>query len=155
MSVNIKQYAEETLKGARDRYILDLEALSHEQLANRPAEGIRSVYDFTYEIVIVNQRFLMRLRREEPPALADGWIDAPAEFCDKEKAISEFRKSVDDVLALVEPYTEEEYSGEFPLREDSWTVFRAVCFLAHHVNYHDGQLNYIQALGGDSEVHWH
>ncbi len=154
MNIDLKDHAEGVLTDARDRYIQDLEALSHDQLAARPNENTRSVYDFTYEIVVVNQRFLSRLNRQEPPDLAEGWIKAPEDFCNKDRAIADFRKSMDDVEALLKPLTPEEFGTEIPMKQGSWTIFRIVCFLAMHVNYHDGQLNYIQSLAGDGEVHW-
>lgn len=154
MAINIKEYAEDGLREARDRYIQDLEALSEDQLALKPGGSARSAFDFTYEVVVVNRRFMTRLRGETPPVLGDGWIVAPVEFCSREVAISQVRESMDDVLNHLHGVDEAGYEAEIQLASGAWSLFRVVTFLARHANYHDAQLNYLQAMSGDGEVHW-
>lgn len=154
MAINIKEYAEEGLRECRDRYLQDLEPLTHEQLASKPGSVDRSAYDFTYEIIYVNGRFMKRLRGEDPGPPIEGWVYAPEDFCDKEKATVSFRASMDEAIEYFESLTPEDYETELVLPSTSWSRFKVATFLAKHVNYHDGQLNYLQALGGDGEVHW-
>lgn len=155
MNVNVKDYAERLIRDTRDRYIQDLEAMSPEQLALRPGGAARSAYDMTYEVVFINRRFVCRLKREEPEPFVFGtWLEAPDELCEKPKAVAAFRESMDAILALLEPIPVERYDEEVPMSQGTMSVFELATFVARHAGYHDAQLNYIQALQGDTEVHW-
>lgn len=154
MLIDVKDYAESSLRGARDRYIQDLEALTADQLDASPGGSARSPYDFTYEVVIVNRRFVNRLRGETPPPWPEGWIVAPSEFRDKATAIAELRASVDEIFAEVDPVPAAEYDRAVPVSDGSMTTFALVCFVANHIMYHGAQLNYVQALLGDESMHW-
>jgi hypothetical protein len=155
MNVNVKDYAERLIKDTRDRYIQDLEAMWPEQLALRPGGAARSAYDMTYEVVFINHRFVKRIKREEPEPFVFGtWLEAPEEFRDKSRAIDAFRESFELILAELEPIPVERYDEEISMSQGTMSIFEMATFIARHAGYHDAQLNYIQALQGDTEVHW-
>lgn len=150
----IKAFFREQIVDEKSDYLKDLAALSHEQLASRPNELARSPYDFTYEVIYVNRRLAQRLRGETPePATDDGWMKAPIEFQDKERAMNEFETSMDEVLAAWDGY-DLPLDTPIQLKSSTTNALNLGYMAAHHATYHDAQLNYLQSLNGDDQMHW-
>ncbi|HXH59786.1 MAG TPA: DinB family protein [Fimbriimonadaceae bacterium] len=150
-----KKKATEAISGTRKRYLEDLEAMSEEALTTCPGGCARTPADFTYEIVTLNRRIAKRLRGEDPgPSKFDGWIKAPAEFNNKATIIAEFTdssKEIEDALAKI---PEDEMLRTIQLPKDTTNPYDLVLFASYHTGYHCAQLNYIQTLGNDAEIHW-
>lgn len=150
MSFDHKGYATTQLTNAKGYYLSDLQAMNEDDLLGKEGEA-RSPIDFTYEVVIVNRRIASRMRGENPePMKFEGWMVAPADFRNKDRAIKEFDESAQEMIDAV---------GDDPLRtvqmpDRTTTAFELANFGALHMMYHDAQLNYIQALKGDMAMHW-
>lgn len=136
-------------------YLLDLQSMPDHMLEDSPGGDARAPYDFTYEVVVVNRRVAARLRGQEPePWPFEGWAVAPEGFRSKDKACGELQASIDEVLQAWTALTDEEALAEFDLPTGKGTKLGIASLVATHMTYHDGQLNYVQAMNGDSEVHW-
>ncbi len=146
----MKAYFHEQISGARDSYMKDLEALSPELLASKPGQSTRSAYDYTYEVAVVNHRLAKRLRGETPEKLGEGWMMVPAEMHDKAKIQAEFTASMDDVLAAWDALSDEQVANF----EGDYAPIKLAGFCTLHASYHDAQLNMLQSMAGDAEVHW-
>lgn len=150
---NIKAHMRERLLEAKSDYLDDLSAMDHEALGWSPGGSARCAYDFTYEVVFVNRRIATRLEGGDPgPASDDGWITAPSEFKNKETAIREYTEAIDRILAAWD--ATEDVDREIKLAKSSTSPYKLANMCCHHVAYHDGQLNYLQAIRGDDKVHW-
>ena len=155
MALDLKNYAISQLEAVRDRYLQDLAALPDETLAASAGGASRAPTHFTYEIMCVNQRFVKRLRGEDPGAFDPGmWTNTPDEYITRSGAPEGFKNAMNDVIEAVRALPEEEMLREIQTPGGSTTPFDLALFCATHVNYHDGQLNYIQAINGDPDVHW-
>lgn len=143
----------ELMKGAKTRYVEDLEAMSEEQLAHKQGKS-RSAYDFTYEVAVVNRAMARRIAGEEPKLDWDGWVVAPPEMCNKQACIKELSESCDAVTAAVEARGKDGILTELTTPRGPSSPYEVASFLALHTMYHDAQLNYIQSLQGDDEMHW-
>jgi hypothetical protein len=92
------------------------------------------------------------LRCEENAAAA--WEGIKAEDYPTREALAEFVKATEaELLAAIDALTDEQldqkrkvFWGEEALRDLMWMGMI-------HTNYHVGQLNYIQTLWGDAEMH--
>lgn len=147
----LKKLLLDDIESARASYVKDLEALSEAALSASPGGNARSPYDFTYEVVIVNGRIATRMKGETPgPWPFETWAVAPAEFKNKETAISEFNASVQAVVEAVG----DDVTREVPSGDGVASVYSLGKFCPMHVMYHDAQLNYVQAMQGDAEMHW-
>ncbi len=146
------KFLHDQFKTNRDFYVKDLEALSEEALSTPFAGNARTPYDITFEVVEVNKRVHARLAGVEPGPwpFADGWATAPESFKYKVIAIAELVKSVD---AIVEAMGDD-MSKVIESAQGPKTVFEIAAFAPLHMMYHDAQLNYVQSLHGDSEMHW-
>lgn len=157
MSVTFKEFLGRWIGLSRDNYLKDLDALSEEQLSKGPGKA-RAPYDFTYEVVVVNNRMAETVRGEEngPWPFTDGWAEAPAELKSKEKIKAALNESVDNLLKAIDGASEEELTKKFlPEGRDEETCKANMCNLcSYHMGYHGAQLNYIQSIDGDLDVHW-
>lgn len=136
-------------------YLCDLKAMSHEQLSLQPAEGARCAYDFTFEVVALNERFAKRFRGEDPgPWPFEDWVTAPENWHSPENAAKAFEDSMADLRKAFDAIPEEKFFERITLPNGE-TSFEELCrILVSHLSYHDGQLNLIQIMTGDSKVHW-
>jgi uncharacterized damage-inducible protein DinB len=134
----------------------DLSALSDEAVTHGFAGDARAAVDFSYEVAVVNRRFATVIRGETPgPWPFEGWAVAPEGFRTAESAKAEVSASIDALVAAVDALPDEELTKEIT-RPDGSTAnpLAMFTFCLIHTSYHDGQLNYLQSLRGDTEVHW-
>ena len=160
MSTSIKQCTLDLINSMGGFFAGDLERLSEEQVMNSPGGAARRPIDYVHEVTVVNRGIACQLRGEDPNPLfgAQGhdenkFIVAPADLS-KEAAVANFKASIDEVRAAVEGMEEadllaprQSFFGERP-------AYWVAQFAALHTNYHNGQLNLIQGLGGDGKNNW-
>lgn len=149
-----REYLATSIRTAVNEFIQDVEALSHENLSKVWGGAPRCAYDFIYETALVNQRVAVRLRGEDPgPApwkFGEGWLQAPAEMHVKEAAIAFVRSTGDELLASLGDDMERIVS----VGDQSVSAYDQALMAVQHTNYHDAQLNFIQAMAGDHGIHW-
>ena len=152
---SIKDFFAEQIASTRDYYVQDLEAMSEEVLARSPGGEARTPYDFTHEVAIVNRHTARRIRGEESvfPG-SNGWIKAPPEACSKSAAIEDVRASMNDLLAAWNALPAEDILSPIQVKNGETNAMRCVSMCIYHAGYHDAQLNYLQSMQGDIEVHW-
>lgn len=157
MSQALKDSLLQNIKSATHLYKSDLEAMSHELLSTCPGGSARCAYDYTYEIVIVNDRIAARLKGQDPGPWAgpeDDFVTAPDSFKDKETAISKLVGAAEAVAEALQAVEADDIPKKFEIdgRETSFLDLAGLASV--HMMYHCGQLNLVQAMDGDKEVHW-
>ena len=154
-AIAVKELISKQLESARDRYIKDFDAIDEPALGQSPGGVARSPFDFTYEVSFVNKRIAKRLRGEVPEVVdMTGWMRAPEEFRSKGVAIAEFKASTDEVITAWKAIPEGELTKKIELPGGDSSPFNMATLCLGHVTYHDAQLNYLQSLTGDDEMHW-
>jgi hypothetical protein len=154
--MNAKEVLEKHIGMQAKMYADDLKSMTHEQLATKPGNSERCAYDFTYEIVLLNRRVVHRLKGEDPGAWpgGSGFVAAPPEFCHQEAAIKELEDSVAALLSVLKQFPAERMTEPIAI-ESGMTSAEELCrIVAGNLAYHDGQLNLIQLMDGDTKVHW-
>ncbi len=156
VTVDLKKPILQELKDSGKRYLQDLDALSEDAVLSSPMGGARTAADMTYECTVVNKRMADRVRGNDPGPwpFADGWAVAPEDQRTKSALIAGFSKSFDDLVAAAESVPEEEFDRGVPTSDGETPIWQLISFASLHLNYHCGQLNYIQSLHGDMAVHW-
>ena len=155
MSVpTLKEHIRQELVGNTEMFLVDLAAMSEEALRSKPGGVARSPFDFIYEVAFVNRRFTKRLRSEDPGPFPEPWMTAPEEFQTKEGAIAAVKESMEGLVAEWDKLSESDLSRKIPTPMGETTPLELCVTAAKHVHYHDGQLNYIQAMSGDAAMHW-
>lgn len=138
------------------RLINDLNAIPDDHEDHCPGGCARSGVNIVAECAVVNRAvatFLatgtaVRPKPEERDALIASY-DTKAkarEFLSQETA-----KLIEAIKSL-DPETLGETVNFFPTRTTD--RFAVASLPAGHMAYHDGQLNYIQTLYGDNQIHW-
>ena len=150
----VKSFFEARIEMSGRYYANDLRAMDHEDLASNRSSCSRTPYDFTYELVVTNRRFAQRLRGEPTDPISDGWIVAPPHFRDKEAAIKSFETGIEELLDAWRNLPVEDLLKPIQFNTHQGTALDLGWFCAFHTGYHDAQLNYIQSMNGDTEVHW-
>jgi len=150
-----KPLASAGLKGASKMMLQDLQALPEEAFDKKWGEKTRTVADFIYEVILVNDHVGMVLRGEEPFVWPDGdWIYAPKDFRTKDAVISGFEKSSEKIIATAEALSAEQLEETVETEHGPRTRYQRCQFMALHMWYHSGQLNFIQTMLGDDGWHW-
>ncbi len=150
-----KSTAVSGLVSACNMFKQDLEALPEEAFTKRFGPKVRTVADIVYEVNMVNDMLGMIIRGEEPPAWPEGgWVTAPGDFNTKDIFLAAFSESSAKIIATAEALTPEELLAPMQSERGETNREERCRFLALHLWYHSGQLNYIQTLFGDDEWHW-
>ncbi len=147
--------ASRTVQRACTIFMKDLEAMPAEAFDKQFGPATRTVADIVYEVNLVNDHIGMVIRGEEPFEWPDdGWIKAPEDFRTKDAVIAGFKESSERILATIDALSPEELSAPLSTKEGITTRHDRSQFVALHLWYHSGQLNFIQTLLGDDAWHW-
>lgn len=153
--MDIQQNAANLLKGACSIFLQDLQALPEEAFDKSFGPSCRTVADIVYEVNLVNDHVGMVIRGEEAFEWPDeGWIKAPENLRTKDVVIASFEKSSEKTISTVEGFTDEDLEGTVETEHGPRTRFSRCQFMALHMWYHSGQLNFMQTLLGDDGWHW-
>jgi len=150
-----KTIAANGLKSACKLILQDLQALPEEAFDKSFGTKTRTVADIVYEVNLVNDHIGMVIRGETPfDWPEDGWIKAPENFRSKDVVVDAFEKSSKRIVETVEAFSPEEIEETIQTEDGEKTRFERCRFMALHMWYHSGQLNFIQTLLGDDGWHW-
>ncbi len=153
--MDTKPFSARALKKACELFLKDLNALPEEAYTKDFGAKTRNVADIVYEVNLVNDHIGMVIRGEKPFEWPDeGWIKAPADFHTKAVVIAAFEKSSAKIVETADSFSTEEMEAKFVDEERETTRSERCYFMALHLWYHCGQLNFIQTLIGDDEWHW-
>lgn len=149
-----KTIAIEGLRHAFEVYVKDLEALPEDAIIKSPGGKARTVADFTYEVIEVNDKLCAVMRGEETGPWPEGWTVAPDHLNSKSALIEAFRAAADRTLAAAESYDESGMTEPIEGPRGPTTRFQRFQFMSMHTMYHCAQVNYVQCLMGDDAWHW-
>lgn len=153
--MDIKRLSVEGLRSACRIMRQDLDALPEEAFDRKFGPKTRTVSDLVYEATLVNDLIGMVMREEVPFDWPEGdWITAPESLRSKSDVIAAFARSSERIVETAESFTPEEFVSPLKTEEGETTRYERCRFMALHLWYHSGQLNYIQTLLGDDAWHW-
>ena len=143
------------LRWVCDCFLKDLHALPERAFEQEFGGKARLLTDIVYEVNLVNDHIGMVIRNEEPFPWPEGqWIKAPEDFGGKVHIIAAFEASSARILATAEGLSDADLQTTVMTEWGERTREERIRFMAWHVGYHDGQLNFIQSLLGDDGWNW-
>lgn len=153
--LDLKEYAINGVRGAAKKFCEDLEAMDESHLSECPGGTARAILDFAYETCFVNRMIADRLAGRTPAEWPwnDNWAKAPEGYA-KEQAIADLRNSAEAILSELEKADADKFLDRIEVDGRQTSIFERANFAAMHMMYHDGQINYCQAMKGDLEMHW-
>ncbi|MBS1707121.1 MAG: DinB family protein [Armatimonadetes bacterium] len=138
--------------------VRSVEAIEPDKQDWRPAEHARSALDQLREVAVVPRFHLMLLRDGHMPTGEDhaGFRQEAAKLSTVSDAIMAARNSTNDLCELIATFPDDRLEEEITLPfGGGMHVSMADVLTIHYWNmvYHHGQVNYIQTLYGDKEMH--
>jgi uncharacterized damage-inducible protein DinB len=153
--MDLQSNAHDMLKASFSLFRKDLEALPEEAYEHRFGGTTRTIPDIVYEVNLVNDHVGMVMRGEEPFDWPEGaWIFAPASFRGKSAILEAFNQSAERTLQTVSAMTSADLEGQVETEHGPTSRFERCQFMSQHMWYHSGQLNFMQSLLGDDQMHW-
>lgn len=142
------------LRSAFDMFRQDLEALPEEAYDRCFGGKARTVADIVHEVNLVNDHVRATVLGEPLFDWPDGWITAPEGQRTKETVMAAFDASADMAVAAFDNMDGNQFTTPLEADEPRSAPRDRLRFLQIHCFYHMGQLNFVQTLLGDSEMHW-
>lgn len=137
-------------------YGQDLAAIPEDSYTQSPGGKARTVSDFTSEVVGFNRLVAEILRGGAPAMRSEEEREAfkrsftTTSFCQEQVSAS-----ADELADAIEQCPDERLASVVTAPwGDSMPALTLATIAVNHILYHDGQLNYIQSLNGDGEMHW-
>ncbi|WP_158409140.1 DinB family protein [Fimbriimonas ginsengisoli] len=155
-STDLRQVISAMISEACETYNSDLSHVPEDKLHAIPMGAARTPASFTAECIGFN-RFVARALRNEPVYMPgteerEAFVRSFDSLTKLQEGLTDSCGVVIEALAALEP---EELAAEV---RAPWgqplPAYRLAYYAASHMNYHDGQINYIQSLYGDGEMHW-
>ena len=153
--LNLAAHLRATTEWAYNNLVNDLNALDEEKAAGSPDTALRPTIKVVAECGSVNGALA------ELVAAGMAAMPSPDERAAYYAAIT----TRAEALAALETGTQKLYAAIDGVTSDRWgetvqtplgamTVLAAAGIAAQHMMYHDGQINYLHMLHGDTEMHW-
>lgn len=150
----MREYLSDLLKETVRTFIQDIEALPESALSASPGGVARAPFAFIAEcagfarLVRAN---LLGQPHERPGEEAEA---AAIATMTKSGAIAMVREASDALLEAWNRLPSEDLAKMVPGFGGDLPAYMMVGYVSQHFAYHDGQLNYIQAMQGDGAIHW-
>lgn len=137
-------------------YSVDLAHVPETTITNSPGGSARSVGHFTAEVVGLCYMAVKAIQGEQIDYPSDeARAEFESKFTTKEFCQEQVQKASNALADALEAATDEQLSAQIMAPwGQPMTAFGFATIAANHILYHDGQLNYIQALNGDAAIHW-
>lgn len=142
------------LNSANRVFTKDLEALPEEAYTQHFGGKARTVADIVHEVNLVNEDIYNNMQGKPVSEWPEGWITAPDHLKTKVEVIAAFSQLMEKIISLVESYSEEDLEAKVETEHGETNRYERCRFMALHMWYHSGQLNYVQTLLGDDGWHW-
>lgn len=156
MSYSIKDSLISDLRRNTKQYVNDLKHLGPELISQSPGGKARTPLHFTAEVGFYNKLAAEQLKTGEMPST--GGPEEREKMFNSiktlDEAIQHIESGTEALVAEVEGKSDEELTSVIETFFGPMPVCDYVNVISAHISYHDGQLNYIQALNGDDEFHF-
>ena len=143
---SVREVAKQVTMSSAQMLCKDTTYIPSEKLAWRPMEHGKSVIAILSEIARSDY---------EIAAVILGGPAKKVETEDYEALKSLVIESAQEVCRAIDSLSDEALEGDLTMPWGGiFAASQAILLPASHMNYHDGQINYIQLLLGDTRFHW-
>ena len=143
---SVREVAKQVTMSSAQMLCKDTTYIPSEKLAWRPMEHGKSVIAILSEIAGSNH---------EIAAVIFGVPAKKVETDDYEALQHAVIESAEAVCKAIDSLSDEALEGDLTMPWGGiFAAGQAILLPASHMNYHDGQVNYIQLLLGDTKFHW-
>jgi len=150
--MTVSEYQAGVIRGVGAVLAHTVSAMPEERLDWHPSADAqsksRSALDLISECITVNRECAARLRGETPPPRGEG-----RPFSNGQEAQTQVQESANDLAASVAALDEEGWNRIHTLPFGPIPATMLVQITTGNMQYHFGQINFIQTLYGDMEFH--
>lgn len=140
---------------AYNNLVNDITALDEDKAAGTPHEALRPTIKLVAECGSVNGRLAALVATGQAtrptPEEEDAFF---ASITTRDEALAVLKDGTEKLYAAIEATAPDTWGDSVPGPFAPWTRAAAAGLAATHMMYHDGQLNYVHLLHGDTEMHW-
>jgi hypothetical protein len=152
--MTVQEWQAETILGAAEQLAHTIKSTAPERLDWKPVADdlsqATSALDMLDECIGVNRRFTALLRGESPQG---GPADGGRLFRSAEQGVEMLLQSAREAAETVRNLDESVLTKTFKLRMGERSGAVLLRIMTGNMIYHNGQINYIQLLYGDTEMH--
>ena len=144
-----------TTRTAYDNLVNDLNALDEEKASGSPNAALRPAIKVVAECGSINGLLadLVTTGTATMPA-PDARAAYYATITTRAEALAELEKGTKKLYAAIDSVAPDRWGEMVQTPLGPMTLLGAAGFAAQHMMYHDGQINYVHLLHGDTEMHW-
>ncbi len=148
-------YLRATTGTAYNNLVNDLSALDEDKAAGTPHDALRPALLLVAECASVNG-LLASLVATGQAAMPSPEESAAfyAGITTQDRALAALKDGTEKLYAAIDGTAPDAWDDTVPTPFGPWTRAAAAGFAALHMMYHDGQLNAVHLLHGDTEMHW-
>ena len=152
---NLAAYLHTATETAYNNLVNDLSAMDAEKAVGSPHDALRPAIKLVAECGAVNG-LLATLVATGQAAMPSP--EQSAAFYESittpEAALAALEEGTQTLYAAIDAAAPDTWDDTVPGPFGPWTRATAAGFAALHMMYHDGQLNSVHLLHGDTEMHW-
>ena len=152
--MSVQKLAVKVNREIAENIIRTVTAMPEEKVTWRPMDEGRDALDMLIEVAEIN---FMGARvfqdRAVPTPDPEQRERMRRETDTREKGIALLRSSVDALAAAIEAFPDEHLDDTLQIRIFTKSFAELMVFVYAHSSYHFGQINYVQTLYGDREMH--
>jgi len=152
---DLKEHLQAITKSGAERLVKDLKAIPADKQNVSPGGCARAPLHYVAECGMLNgflAGFLSGAAAPRPNPEEREKVLSAADT--EEKALAMLQDGTDKLLAAIAALDPETLGDTVEFFGRTWTRLAVAELPASHMSYHDGQLNYVHTLCGDSQVHW-
>ena len=137
-------------------YAKDLAAMTQEQFDNTYGGATRSPRNFSAEVALMTEKSVDLVRGGEMGGRdAEAMAAREAELSTPALAGAAVKSAALEMAKAFKEASDEAIAREITMPwGQAMTIYALAHLVASHIMYHDAQLNYVQAINGDAEMHW-
>ncbi|MEZ0326593.1 MAG: hypothetical protein ACAH95_11875 [Fimbriimonas sp.] len=153
--IDARSYLSGWMQGLMGMYTKDMNAIPDEQWTKTFGGCTRPANEITADAFGLLVFCTRCMQGDVPQSYGDEMQAMATVMADKAAAGEQIKKICGDFCAALSSASDETLNAEVMPPWQMPTPLYSLCQMAvSHVWYHDGQLNYIQCLLGDDQVHW-
>jgi hypothetical protein len=158
-TTNMTLTGETVIGGIKETSFLlmkDFDATPDVMLTSKVNDCGRSAIEVTRELAVFNTMILKVLNGEPVNMMEDMNMEAAAAAQpDRDSVRAGYEASINALVEKCAAFTDEDWAGKV-MAPWGAEVTRAhmASWVSYHCMYHCGQVNFIQVMHGDNEVHW-